>query len=570
MPSLREQVAGFLFGRPAPTVSPAQERFRQATERRLQSQAALEEVYAEHIARHAESLGGLADGPYFPGYGGGLTALTAMFGPGAASQPGAYLRHNYDRGRDATAYVTDQQLVLYREEARILYRWNDYYAGAIDRLKEYTVGKGFSWTVRRKGVKSQAASSAEETPPDVTSAQEAIDNFRVADKWRTRGQEIVERYHKDGDVFVRIFRGEYGQLPRVRFVEPEHVIAPPGQEGPDHWAFGVLNEPGDSESRLAIFYAPKAVAADGVVVPFEGADLQRVRELSPGLKIGTGRVLALAANVGRTSKRGLPSLLATGAGLERARKLIRNVVDTASYQATFALIRTHAQGTESTITDFQSRATNGATVRTMAVSQNGPQFRDMPAATADAGPKVVDATDALTYAPGPVSTGVPSFLAGHQAQLRAAGCKEAMPEYMISADASNANFASTKEAGTPFVVARESDQQLFADFECDIARVILRLACETSAAQADPDQLDIDVTPPGVAMQSDIEKEQVNEIRLRTKTTSPQEVIRERGGDPQHVASDLQTWDDQFPDAAAGKLPGFDDIGFNKGDPGAT
>src|SRR5690606_1922673 len=43
----------------------------------------------------------------------------------------------------------------------------------------------------------------------------------------------------------------------------------------------------------------------------------------------------------------------------------------------------------------------------------------------------------------------------------------AMPEYMISGDASNANFASTIEAGTPFFNNVQSLQASFGKFQSD-------------------------------------------------------------------------------------------------------
>lgn len=560
MASIREILRNVVYGPP----TPAEKRARESAERRAEAEAQFNDLITSqtlHLANASKRItenyfGFLGSSPDFTPYGpGGYMGLGS---PGVGFTGG---RQTYDNGRDATAYATEVELLHYRELSRILYRWNDFAGGAIDRLVEYTTGKGYTWTVRRRGQKTTASDN--DRPPDVANAQAGIDQFRRLDKWRTRAQEIVRRFHRDGEAAVRVFRQDVGKLPIIRQIEPEHITCPPSQSGVDHWSFGVLNEPGDIESRLAVFVCPSAKPDQGEVVPFPGVDLDRVRELSPGLRIGRGVVLLLAGNVDRTVKRGIPSMLASRDGLERARKLLRNVLDTAAYQASIGMIRTHQQGTERTITDFtKAKASGSVAIPNIVPGMIGspPPARPANAVTAAGGTHIFDATDALSYSPGPVSTGTPSFLQAVQAQVRGVAVREAMPEYMATGDASNGNFASTKEAGTPFVVSRESDQLLFAEFECDVATVILNFACDSSAISANADELEIEVTPPGVAMQSDVEKEQVNDIRLRNRTASPQEIIRQRGGDVEQVVNDLQSWDERFPDAA-GKLPElkFDD-----------
>ncbi len=60
---------------------------------------------------------------------------------------------------------------------------------------------------------------------------------------------------RDGEVFLRFFRGgrETNGLPVVRFVEPEQVGPPPGEDADGDWSFGILTDREDVENVQAFF-----------------------------------------------------------------------------------------------------------------------------------------------------------------------------------------------------------------------------------------------------------------------------------------------------------------------------
>jgi hypothetical protein len=128
----------------------------------------------------------------------------------------------------------------------------------------------------------------------------------------------------------------------------------------------------------------------------------------------------------------------------------------ASIQAAIAYIREHAPGTPSSgITGGADYNFTRPTPKGGGVTQN--VKRMLPGT-------VVDVSSGLKYTSGPVGAGSgQSFLTIAQGGLRRLGVRFQMPEYMISGDASNANYASTLVASSPFVRAMQARQYV----ECE-------------------------------------------------------------------------------------------------------
>jgi hypothetical protein len=72
-----------------------------------------------------------------------------------------------------------------------------------------------------------------------------------------------------------------------------------------------------------------------------------------------------------------------------------------------------------------------------------------------------------------------------QAALRRAGARWCMPEYMISGDASNANYASTLVAESPFVKAAEAQQAFFRRWSREVLWKVLAIAAQSGRLPAD-------------------------------------------------------------------------------------
>ncbi len=129
-------------------------------------------------------------------------------------------------------------------------------------------------------------------------AQQVLDDFVFENAWHARQQEIVRRWDRDGEVFLRLLR-------HVRRPNPRTVCragasgTPPGSAADPSSSFGILTEPDDVETALAYYVDGQAVDA---------AEIQHRK-----------------ANVDANVKRGLPLYYPVRKNLRRTEKLLRNM-----------------------------------------------------------------------------------------------------------------------------------------------------------------------------------------------------------------------------------------------------
>lgn len=112
--------------------------------------------------------------------------------------------------------------------------------------------------------------------------------------------------------------------------------------------------------------------------------------------------------------------------------------------------------------------------------------------------------------------------------MRLVGIRWSMPEYLISGDASNGNYASTLVAEAPFTKAAEAMQSLEAQARRELIWKVLDCACRLGRFRRwgveTVDELravvEVDVTYPPVAVRNRIEDAQVAEIEKRNGVLS--------------------------------------------------
>ena len=134
----------------------------------------------------------------------------------------------------------------------------------------------------------------------------------------------------------------------------------------------------------------------------------------------------------------------------------------------------------------------------------------------------------MQYKPGPLgSSHGPNFIAIGQAVLRTIGSRWCMPEYMISGDASNANYSSTLVAESPFVKACEAEQRFYKSRFSRIAWKAVRIAAE--AGRFAPFHVDfaalrelvaIQIEAPAIAVRDQLGEAQTSEIEHRNGVLS--------------------------------------------------
>lgn len=352
----------------------------------------------------------------------------AGFLPGPGMAVGLQFMQRQKRGEFIPAFLNEHQLDWYRKRIRALVVNNEIALNAINQRVNYALGTGLKYTAvaGRTGATPGETNSIE---ADVIAAQEVIDAFCELNDLPDREAESLARVDTDGEAFIRLFPDTDTGLIELRFVEPEHVRSPTGAF--DENSFGVRTKKNDVET-VEGYWLVEGMPDDGARPEY--VDASEVIHLKH-------------PETPSTSKRGLSSFFPIETTLRAAEDLVTSTVSIAKARAKIAWIERlsgstkaiaqalTANRTAATATDPQTgetvnmeRIRQGTVIRT----GQGHEF-EFPAAN-------IAASDHVTVL---------------QMVLRIIAARFSMPEYLLSADASNANYSSTLVAESPFVKAME-------------------------------------------------------------------------------------------------------------------
>lgn len=432
-------------------------------------------------------------------------------------------------GRQQPLLLSEQDLADTRQFARLLATLNPIAIGALDAIVSFVVGEGITF---RATSKDQADVGV------IAAVQDAIDQFVEANAYGELQQELVRRSRRDGEYFLRAFWDQDARTLLLRTIEPEQVTSvgcPGGVE--DGWSLGVqhLVERDEDGNRI------------GEDVQTHVAYWVRYSSDDPGEAVPASEVEHVRVNVDRVAKRGLSDFVATGEALEGVRKLVRNMREGAAIQAAIAGIREHS-AEKSKVEGFQDA------IRTQLTHQNPATGRTQKYQLYQPG-TILDVSKGLTYKPPPwMSQGAPNQAVVIQAALRAIGVRWQMPEFLISGDASNANYASILVAGTPFVRWVKRWQAFYKErFLRPIWRAIRELVRRGLLPPAALTEVTIQAEAPAPEMTDELKQAQVDQIDLQAGVLSKQTRRQRRGLDDEQERVNLA----EEPVTPAAPLAGF-------------
>jgi hypothetical protein len=421
-------------------------------------------------------------------------------------------------GKNLPLVWTELDLREFRRWSRLICDINPFAVGFLSLLTDFHIRQGFGWQcVARTPSSNMRREDSNPASAGVNECQSVLDEWRERERWAIRSREAFRRWRRDGEVFLRFFRGglETDGLPVTRFVEPEQVGPPPGDDADGRWSFGILTEPDDVESVQAYFVRhPLGTGSDGDEVP-------------------AARLIHLKANVDATIKRGLPDFLPVQDDLERVRKILRNMGEVAAVQTAIAWVSQYATATaEQVATLIQSGADYTRT------KIGDPSGKLMDVVRYEPG-TVLHMDSNRQFLAGPVGTGTAGFIQVEQAILRGCGARWRFPEY-FSGDASNNNMASSIVAGSPFVVAVEGNQLEWGLFEHLVARKVLELTAESGRLSREQvSGVNIKITAPAVALANREEEERLRQMRHGAGVLSATTWQQQVGLDPRHEAANF-------------------------------
>jgi hypothetical protein len=374
--------------------------------------------------------------------------------------------------------LTDQErLRLARVLGRRLATNNEYAINGHENRVNYIVGSGHIYTavakdppaIETKEAEGDAAKAASDKR--VEEVQAVIDDFVETNKWHARQQEIVLRKDRDGECFLRFFATQVDPEAEdasrgtilVRFIEPEQVKTPANQQQNPAASLGILTEAKDVETVLAYF-------VDG-----ETVDAKEIQHRK--------------ANVDFNVKRGMPLFYPCARDLSRADTIQRNMAVMSTIQSAIAMVRKHTEATGSAIAELVQ---NMADVQTRNPYTQATQYHKRYAAGT-----ILDATQGMEYEFPSNVVRPDAFVAVRDAILRSVAARLVMPEFMLTSDASNANYSSTMVAEGPAVKHFSRLQWAVIEEDREVLERVLDVAVETGRiSQETRDAVEIDVQPP--------------------------------------------------------------------------
>lgn len=354
----------------------------------------------------------------------------------------------------------------------------------------YVIGQGHRY---------QVVSSDSSDDSLAAQVDELLEEFRDKNDWTRRQQEIMRRQDRDGEAFLRLFPSRKG-LMQIRFVEPDQIRTPTQHADDQAMSFGIQTERDDVETVLGYWIEGQLIDASDI--------LHRKR------------------NVDANVKRGIPLLYPVRKNLRRAEKLLRNMSIVAEIQSAIALIRKHSGMKADSIRQFVQNQADG-NVSNPATKQTRTFQRFSPGTIIDAGGGTdyefpIAAIDASRY------------ILVLQAELRAIASRLVMPEFMLSSDASNANYSSTMVAEGPAVRMFERLQYEFIAEDQKLFRRVLRSAIQRGELPSDTlRRISIHAIPPILAVRDRFQEAKADEILYNIGVLSKQTLAMRYGLNPQ-------------------------------------
>lgn len=336
---------------------------------------------------------------------------------------------------DGYPYTRPTEHAQIRTQSRWMANNHPFAAAAIEIRAAYVVGSGHEYRcVPRAGFSVD--------PADLARVLDYLEGWRKRDRWVLRQREAQIRLDRDGEVFFRLFRS--GHHLEVRFVDPEFVVAP----------MHVLNA-GDSYGVRIKSDDAETVTGYWIATPHhKSQQLNLTTVLADPTLVDAEQIQHRKANVDRTAPRGVPVLWPVREPLRRVHKILRSMSTVAGIQASVAAVvrRAMGQSVQPWTLSGQPGAGKDREGRTYNEIPPGSVLHLGPGEEFDAPANRID---------------VANYVAAIQAELRAIAARLCLPEYMLSGDASNANYSSTLVAEGPAVKTFErlQSEMIWADLE---------------------------------------------------------------------------------------------------------
>lgn len=401
-------------------------------------------------------------------------------------------------GPSKTAMAAPQRTDL-RSQARQLVHTNPYARNLLRLLEVYVAGPGL--TVNAIALEPDLVETAV-----LRRATQLWNSFLRANQKHFSFRETARRTWRDGECFIRLY--EQPQWPpTVRYIDPENMGSPDDLTGAD----GIITDAADVE----------VVEAYQCLDPHTGTLAE---------EIPAGEIVHIKVGVDSNEKRGVTIFAPVLESLASYDKWLETELQARKLQASVVLWR-KVQGGPSQVSAMADTAAFGT------------------------GNDVNGAFRRERYRPGTILTTSPQtelqFLHPQtnfgdavplgRLMLLGIAAGAGVPEFMLSADASNANYASTMVAEGPAVKLFESEQQFFANALDGLWQWVMQQAVQAGLLPADALEL---IAPswtfPTLVNRNRAKDRDTDANLVKAGILSRAEVARRDNVDPELMRSELE------------------------------
>lgn len=329
--------------------------------------------------------------------------------------------------------MTDGERQDLRTQARTLVAHNPHAKNILRLLESYVTGAGL-----RLGHQWRPGSS--EAGEDLVQLADRLwADFLTANVSHYSFREHARRAWRDGECFLRRYSDQQWP-PAVRFVDPETIGSCPDFPNSQ----GILTDPDDAETPLEFLR----------LSPLDGGLAERVP---------ASEMLHTRVGVDTNQKRGVTVLAPIVGTLDCYQKWIETELHARKLQASIVLWR-KVQGSPQ-----QAFATADSQGAPNSAGQRSERFKPGTILTTN------QATEIKFLQP---ETNFGDAVPLGRMLLLGVAAGVGLPEFMLTSDASNANYASTMVAEGPAVKLFQSEQQFFAREFTRLWRWVMEIAIE--------------------------------------------------------------------------------------------
>jgi len=397
-------------------------------------------------------------------------------------------------------HLTGEERAELRDQARKLVRENPHARNILRLLEAYVVGEGLRLSFR---VQNESRNEPERKKTELL--KKLWIQFLEANKAHFSFQEYARRVWRDGECFLRIYADTNGP-PQVRFIDPEWIGATSTQ--PD--SQGIETEQGDVET---VRYYLKIDPKNGELIE----------------RIPANEILHSRIGVDSNEKRGISFFASMLYSLNQFQQWQETELRARKLQSSIVLWR-KVQGGPAQASAMAQAAKTG-TLPGVPQDVNQEQVRPGTILTTSAGTEIKFLQPDTNF-----GDAVPL---GRMLLLGIAS-GAGIPEFMLTADASNGNYASTMVAEGPAVKLFQCEQNYFCgEFERLWKRLMQEAVFQNQLDEETLQQAELHWSKPELISRDRPRERQADVALINAKVLSRAAVQRKENLDPQQMQREI-------------------------------